>query len=79
MEPFISSSREILMMATMVFIKRPFLQIFINNGLWLFIVIYSQVWEVYADKTFNRLSLFNEVFIYLLNYHVLLFTDLIVD
>jgi hypothetical protein len=77
MEPFFSSSREILMMATMVFISSPVLQIFINNGLWLFIVIYSQFFEVYSDKTFNRFSLLNEVSVYLLNCHVLLFADLI--
>lgn len=77
MDPFFSSSREILMMATMVFLKHPFLQIFINNGLMTFMVIYSQMCEVYKDRTFNKFQLFNEVFVCLLNYHVLLYADLI--
>jgi hypothetical protein len=40
-------------------------------------VMYSQLCEVYKDRTFNKFELFNEAFVCLLNYHLMIYAGLL--
>ena len=57
----------------------PYFQIFFTNMSVTFMVIYIAWCEVYALPSDRFWNLYNEVFIMLLNYHVLSFANLIQD
>ena len=59
--------------------KHPYFQVAINNFLVTFIIIHSKWFEVFGDPNERFFQAFNECCVFLLNYHMLCFADLIRD
>lgn len=79
-EPLINNIRVALMGISLLFLSDyPYFQIFYTNMSVTFMVIYIEWCEVYALPSDRFWNVFNEVFIMLLNYHVLSFANLIQD
>jgi hypothetical protein len=51
----------------------PYFQIFVNNFLVTFIVIYIMWFEVYKHKNYKFFQIFNETFVCFINYHLIIF------
>jgi len=79
-EPLISNSRAALLAFVLLFANNyPYFQIFTTNMSVTFMVIFIQWFNVYADPKVRFWNTFNEVFIMLINYHVICFSRLIQD
>jgi hypothetical protein len=59
--------------------KYPYFQIAINNFLVTFMLIYMKWFEVYQEFYYKFFQALNEVFVLLVNYHMICFADFISD
>ena len=79
-EPCFSQLRILVMAAALIYFENhQYFQVFINNFLMTFILIHNRWWEVFADKHERFFQSFNECFVFLINYHMLCFADLVID
>ena len=79
LEPFISVMRVLILPATLIFLQKlRFFQLFCTNFLSVFMTIYVGWFKPYRYDI-NFWQQYNEVFVILMNYHLICFADLIQD
>ena len=79
MEPFISVMRVLILTAVLIFLQKfRYFQIFCSNFLSLFMIIYIG-WFKPLKRESHFWQQYNEIFVTLINYHLMCFADLILD
>ena len=79
LEPFFSMVRVLIFTASLIFLQDfRYFQIFISNFLVVFMIIYVGWCQPYKSDV-NFWNQFNEVFVSIMNYHILCFADFIQD
>ena len=78
MEPFISLMRVLLLTLSLLLLKEyRYFQLFCSNFFMTTMIIYVGLSNCYVSKTKNFFEQFNEVFIAIINYHLMCFADFI--
>jgi signal transduction histidine kinase len=79
-EPAVCQVRLLVMAIAFVFMQdHPFFQIFFNIFLTIFFVIFTVGQEVYSNRAYFYFQYFNEFFILLIIYHMMVFADVASD
>ena len=78
LEPFFSTVRIVMLTASLIFLQKfTYFQVFISNFFVTFVIIFTGYIEPFKGKSISFFEIFNEVFISIMNYHLLCFTDIV--